>query len=338
MGIQRRDAVRQRALEQAGSVLMGAEPARAGVFRRTLDLLMHDVLNHASQEAAWTYSTLNSNGSPLEFTYSTLNDEVRYTVEVGGPDLSPVHRLAKVQTLLLELGAEESAFAELIVELQSLQAGAALRWGAWLGVRHRSDSTEYKVYAEVPHEGSVKAEQLVDEYLGGPPPGPAGRAPHLVAVGRSPDSERCEFYYYLPGRGLSRDQLHVIMAHVGLADRLDDLWELAQEVRISRGSDSLPEVEFGLSFSALPGKTAVVCSVFAFAGDYVGGDALVRRQALQTAQQRGWSLGSYAAMTAPVARRALRCEHHNVLAFIAGPAPVLGLHVSLSPPFLEDDR
>jgi hypothetical protein len=338
MGIRKRDIVRRRALEQAGSVLMAAEPARAGVFRRTLDLLMQDILDHAGQEAAWTYSTLNSNGSPLEFTFSTLNDEVRYTVEVGGPDLSPVERLAKVRALLLELGAEESAFADLIVDLQSLQVGAALRWGAWLGVRHQREMTEYKVYAEVPHGGSIRAEQLVDEYLGGPPPGPIGRAPHLVAVGRSPNSERCEFYYSLPGRGLNRDQLRVIMAHVGRADRLDALWELAQEVRIGGGTDSLPEVEIGVSFSALPGNAATVCSIFAFAGDYVGGDALVRRQALRAAHQRGWSLGAYAALTAPVARRTLRCEHHNVVAFIAGPAAVLGLHVSLSPPFLEDDR
>ncbi len=334
MGIHTRDSVRQRALDHAGSVISAAEPARAVSFRRTLDLLMKDIVTHPNQEAAWTYSKLNGNGAPLEFTFSTLDDEVRYTVEIGGPDLPPVQRLEKAGELLAELGAG-AAFGDLIPEMQVIQGATDLRWGAWLGVRHRRNTTEYKLYCEVPSAGSAGAERLVASYLLGAPPGPAGRAPRLVAIGQTPGSGRCEFYYYLPGLGLSRAALGALMAHVGLADRLETLWQLMQDARLSRpeAAGTLPEIEFGLSVSALPGGTAAVFSVFAFAADYVGGDALVRHQALLLAKRQGWSLGSYTAMTVPIARQTLLCAHHNVMAFIAGPAPVLGLHVSLSPPF-----
>jgi hypothetical protein len=309
-------------------LLAAAMPDRADAFRRTLAVLTEDILAHPDVVAAWTSSRLNGNGAPLEHNFSSLDQDLRYTVEIGGPNTPPPARLNRAGVLLRRLGAA-------VPDLQPVQDGGPLRWGAWIGVRHRSAGTGFKLYAEVP-EGSACASALLYRHLPGGLGEPEGRVPRLVAVGEASGGQdgRREFYFHLPGLGLSQDALAYLLGRAGLADRVGALAGLIRDAPLAPpdGAAVLPDIEVGLSLSTLPGGARPVFSAFAFARNLVGGDGLIRLQALRMAKARSWSLGPYAALTAPIARNALVCSDHNVLAFIAGPAPMLGLHVSLSPP------
>jgi hypothetical protein len=328
-----RDTLNRKSLERATSIISKKHPDLADRFGQTLKLLTQDIVSYPNQETAWTYSKLNRNGSPLEFTFSSLNDEIRYTVEVGGPDVLPAERLQYVAQLLTVLGSEEP-FIEIADSFQEVQKKGTLRWGAWLGVRHQLAGNQYKIYAEVPSDSSDRAQEIVDRYLGAMPALLGDRDARLVALGQTPGSSRCEFYFRVSGLGLSQAEIDGLLFQLDLQHRQQELLELMQAIQISSSEQSqLPEVEYGLSYSVLPGKEDPVFSVFAFAPDYIGGDAFVRHQILATALSRGWSLGAYPILAETITYQFTRCIHHNVIAFILGPKNNLGLHISLSPPF-----
>lgn len=330
-----RKSINRDSFKRAVSLIADRHPEIENQLRETLAILMQDIVSSPDQEAAWNYSKLNSNGSPIEFTFSSMHDEVRYTVEVGGPDVQPEKRLTCVAQLLTQLGSKEP-FVELVDNFQQVQSQGKLRWGAWLGVRHLPNQDEYKIYAEVPPESSDWAKQIVADYLGNMPRLPGDRDVKLVALGRKPGSLRCEFYFALSGRGLSEGELDHLLDQLDLQHRQQDLLELMGAAQIFTSKSDrpkLPSVEYGLSYSVLPGKQDPVFSIFTFASKYIGGDAFIRHQILVAALSRGWSLGAYPILTEPLACNFTRCVHHNVIAFIVAPEQHLGLHISLSPPF-----
>lgn len=325
-------SIRQAALDNAGEVLACAAPDHAGAFRNALAVLMQDITTHPDPTAAWTYSRLNGNGAPLEFTFSSLDDELRYTVEVGGPDIAPERRLERAGALMARL--EAGAFArDAVAEMTALQVGGPLGWGAWLGVRHKPAGTVFKLYAEMPATVTPATKARLDDHFGDGPQVP-GRAARLVALGRTLGDDRLEAYYRLDGLGLENSELAAMLAPLGLADRADTLGGLMRSGIFGDAGPrrSLPNVDYGISLSTLPGGKGPVVSVFAFAEDYIGGDGFVRHQMLYTAQERGWDLGAYRALSAPLAAQFRRAAHHNVIAFLVGPDPVAGMHISLSPP------
>lgn len=327
----RSGALQWRGFERSVRAIEQFEPAVAREFARTTDVVLRDVKKSARGDAAWTSGLLNRTGAPLEFSFGTCSDHVRYTMEVG-PDTAPEQRLGVIEALLRELGEDEWSGVD--VRFREMQRGERLKFGAWLGVRHARGTgrTTYKIYADVPERMNGAASGLIAEYLGAASsvPGPASQ---LVLVGGAPGTDRCEFYFEIEGRQLTLSALRRMLAHAGLESRHEELVELIRWFQFRRdgAGDTLPEAQYGFSYSLLPGGGEPVFSVFVFAADLAGGDGFLRRQVLSAALSRGWMLGCYAAITEPLAQRYFRSAFHNMISFAVG-SEAVGFQVSVSPP------
>lgn len=318
----------QRGLARSLAVLEACAPPAAQAFRRTTDIVLRDFRS----AEAWRSGLLNRTGAPLEFSCATFSDEIRYTVELGGPETPPAERLARADVLLGELGQPFGPHG-IRQRFGGLQTGGDLRWGAWLGVRHGLTGTTFKIYVETPPVPSPLLARFLADYPGDVPP-VAGHPPSLVLLGQAQGTDRCEFYFELAERGLSVADLARLLAHVGLAGRQQALMELvsAFEYRSGPGSaDALPAAQWGFSYSMRPGGREPVFSLFVLAQDLTGGDGLVRHQLLAATLHRGWTTGCYAALSEPLASQYFRSGYHNMISFVVGKAPLAGIQVSLSP-------
>src|SRR4051794_19053002 len=104
MSMMSSDTAPRLALERAAAVIGKYDPEIAGRLSRGLDLVLDDIRRHPDQDRAWNSGMLNTSKSPLEFTFSTLSEEVRYAVEVGGPDVLASGRLDVCARLLAQAG------------------------------------------------------------------------------------------------------------------------------------------------------------------------------------------------------------------------------------------
>jgi hypothetical protein len=334
-------AAQRSGFERSIEAITRHDPDVASAFAQTSGIALRDCLTSARQGKAWSGGTLNRNGAPLEFSFSTMSDDLRYTVEVGGPDTSPERRLARIDTLLGELGLDPG-WDGIARQFPDLQRSATLTYGAWLGIRHRragtsGPATTFKIYAEIPNAAATTA--LLTDYLGAPVL-PNGEA-QLRLLGGTPDSDRCELYFELSQARPAVSTLTRLLARSGLAARQNDLLELIRSFHFRRdgGPDTLPEAQYGFSYSVLPGGRDPVFSIFVLPSALAGGDGYLRRELLISALGRGWSLGCYGALTRPLAQRLFQSGFHNMLTFSVGAGLALGLQVSLSPPpeFIHDD-
>jgi hypothetical protein len=285
------------AYERACEVVPGTRQALA----EALDAIM----TFPDQDAAWSFSTLTCSGAPVEMAFASYDPDPRYTVEFGGPDVAPHDRLHNIQAFLGQ--------AEPLVEWT---ATAAPRWGAWLGIRGET----FKIYAEAPAAAS-----LYSDYL---EPVPLGAS--CIMLGHQPGSRRREFYFECPGQ-LSASAVGQLLGHVDMGDRQPQLIELMLQCVVG-GGETLPRVPYGFSYSVLPNARGPALSVFVNAADFIGGDGFVRHQLLSVARARGWQLGGYPELTAPLKREFRSAIYHNSIGFVVSGAPEVGLHVSISPP------
>lgn len=122
--------------------LRRCQPELADRARRRLGLVLRPVLATAWPEIALGFSRLTNTGMPLEFAWSSRETALRWTAEVAAPEAPDAGRLRRAAELAGP-GLDPGPWA-------ALQAGAALRYGAWLGGRHRGDGDAAKVYVELP--------------------------------------------------------------------------------------------------------------------------------------------------------------------------------------------
>ncbi|MEQ9481979.1 hypothetical protein [Coleofasciculus sp. F4-SAH-05] len=334
-----KDTIYREALERAVSILTENYPDRAQRLQHTLDVVTQDIINHPHPAKAWSYSSLNKDGAPVEFTFSSLDDDLRYAVEVGGPDIFSEDRLTRASQLLSIL-APEAPFGEIVSQFKQVQAEGILSWGAWLGIRHQRDRDRYKIYAQVPKKadnGTGGAAELIARYLGQLPSLLGNRRLELISVGQAIGSTRCEFYFLLSGLGLQEAEIAHLLEQFGLQHHQPALLELLRSPRKTLfgtpDSAPLPEVKYALSCSVLPGNQQPIVSIFTKANQYLGGDGFIRYAVMVTAYRRGWPFETYSIFTQPIGRQIRRCAHHNVLGFIVVPDAEPGLHISLSSPF-----
>ena len=99
-------------------------------------------------EVAWRFSRLTRDGCPVELGFSTHTPAVRATLEVAGPECGTHARLDAACALLQALGLP-SPDAPRVAAWRALQAGAALRWGSWVGLRHEAGKLRAKLYVEL---------------------------------------------------------------------------------------------------------------------------------------------------------------------------------------------
>lgn len=300
---------------------------------KTLDLLLEEIRCSPQPETAWEFGSLSYNGFPVEFTFGSHERGMRYATEVGGSEVKPQDRLSRAERLLDSLGAGRLP-EEVSALSHKVQESGSLKWGAWMGVRHRLEGDRYKLYVEVPQEGSPAAAEMVRCFLGNEPLLPDGGA-QLVAIGQETDLSRTEFYFRIKSPHLTDWQVTNLLQRVGLESRQADLFGLIEETSgytFNRAGAGLPEGIYGFSFSFSLGAEPLVFSVFTFAKTLFKTDGSARHALLSLAQQKGWNLRNYAAFTEPLAGCTDPLEHHNVIAFLVAQQGPPALHISLSPP------
>ena len=73
----------ERVLELAASGSPGATAAAAVALREALA----GIRTSSWPEVAWPFSRITGDGYPVEFTFSSHDGALRYTTEVGGPEM-----------------------------------------------------------------------------------------------------------------------------------------------------------------------------------------------------------------------------------------------------------
>lgn len=152
--------------------------------------------NSAWPDVVWKFSNLTSNCSPLEFAFSTRDDRVRFTCEVGPPEMPASARVVAAAALAVRLGAPPVSAGRLR-EWQAMQSLGRLRWGAWLGVRDDREHIRAKIYVETPPEARASSLAATNR--------PVLESARLKMIGYNCGSDAYEYYYRQPQ--MSDDEL-----------------------------------------------------------------------------------------------------------------------------------
>jgi prenyltransferase beta subunit len=333
-----KDLIAQPVLAQAISLITAEKPELGTRMIDTLSLLLAGISPSPRPNLSWEFSTLNKNSFPVEFTFASHDASVRYTSEVAGADVDPGDRLSQAKRQLAALGNDP--WLTRIAHLDLVQTTKELQWGAWIGVRHRSDGERYKLYVEVPKAGSAYATGMVHAALGCEPLLPA-KAASLIAIGQELASSRTEFYFKINHPGLAYWEVGYLLRRVGMESRQMDLLNLIEATRgytLQAERSKLPKTTYGFSISTSSEGEPSIFSLFTFAGPFLGGDGAIRQRLLSLAEQRAWNFHTYAALTEPLIDWQHQNLHHNAIAFLIAPEGSPGLHISLSPPERREEE
>ena len=236
-------------------------------------------------------SRLTRDGCPVEFACSANDAQFRSTVDplLGSADCADRLRL---------LGASAGAAdAEWLARCHRAQHGAALRWGAWLGLRRIGNGLGTKLYAEIPRGVAMAA-----------PRAPAGG--RLTMTGRDLNTGIEEYYYALPK--VSETQLLLIAAAAGLeySDALLDVLQRCWSLPITT---ALAWQTLGVSLRCQGGVPVPGLAVHFNPAGLPDGNAHVRRAMLGQAAQSYRALWGDDAAAIP---------DHGLVSVAASPAGV----------------
>src|SRR4051794_22302789 len=184
-------------------------PGPALQARTAIELLLSSILDTSWPEVVWQYSTLTADGFPFEFSFSSADEEIRYAMEFARPEASEGDRVDMAAVLLRRLGSIVPD-AETIRHWHRLQSAGSLRFGAFIGGRHGSESDRFKLYIEVPNGCALSVFPFFEGVSGTP-----------VMLGYYPPNRRTEVYFR--ATQLSRADLTAIASRVGLAPRCPEL-------------------------------------------------------------------------------------------------------------------
>ncbi|OPY57905.1 MAG: hypothetical protein A4E55_01284 [Pelotomaculum sp. PtaU1.Bin035] len=267
-----------------------------------LKTLLAGRINGRAPDRAWSSSTLTTTGFPVEIGWSSTAGELRYTVEPGGPDTAPQRRLALAAELLARL--KHPVDQQALQALGHFQENGPLRYGAWVGVRHRGAATSFKLYSEV-----SSSRRFLENYL---PPGGEGitRWPltscRLDLVGLETGTGRLEFYYKTAG--LSPRGLKEVMRPLGLESQTDVLIHAIEALHGRPAYKRLPGNRQGFSY-CLPASGKPLFTFCLFAADLFSSDAEIRRRLLALGREKHWDTGFYDSITAPLEHSGHRTTH-----------------------------
>ena len=294
--------------------------------RRALERLLDGVRGSSRGESAWRASRLTPNGYPLELAFATDERALRYTAEIAAPEAEPAGRLARARELLRALGAGELPESE-FSRYESLQRGAELHWGTWIGGRHDAGGDRYKLYVEVAKAGY---EELVREWLG--ERALLERAGlRLVMIGQELPSGRRELYFH--AGELAWWEIARLLGRFGLAAReeelakwMDALWgrRVRQWLARERGGD------FGFSVSPATESKPLVLTLLARAPRVLGDDARAREKLLGVASRFAVDLSDYEVLSGALGS-ASGGSHHGMIGIAIAEVGGLRLQVGIEP-------
>ncbi|HEY1178733.1 MAG TPA: hypothetical protein VGF17_21485, partial [Phytomonospora sp.] len=219
-------------------------PAAAGEMESALPVLLEPLLP-ADDSARWRLSPLTDGGFPFEMSFSTTADGPVYTLEVGPGGIPPGARLARAADLLSGI-AGEPGDDETFGLLRRWQSGGGLTYGAWLGARHGSSGSAYKIYAEIPEAARGEAAAHFEGLLGRLRPLP-GRRHSARMVGWHPYDGGVELYSQI--HDLRPWELAALMSPMGLESRAPAVLAIFEDVFGRPFGQRLPGPLFGYSYS-----------------------------------------------------------------------------------------
>lgn len=304
-------------------------PTATDAMDAALDVLLEPLLP-ADDSPRWRLSLLTDGGFPFEVGIASSDDGPRYTIEVGPRGTPPELRLERAREMLsrLEVAVRDESTFHWLTRLQNADE---LRYGAWIGARHRPESSAYKIYAEVSPAAEPVAITHLESLLGRP----LCRLPrrqHLRMIGWYPATDDLEFYFEVTG--LRPWELNAFMAPIGLDADAPAVMNAFEALRGRPFGQRLPAALFGFSY-VVPGVDSAGPAAFSFFGfteHLLGEDPRAHQRLL------GRWLGSdaqrdyYAELSAPTSTHIGRWNHHGLLGVTvhSGAAPVL--HIGLRPP------
>jgi hypothetical protein len=281
--------------------------------------------------AVWSGSELSRTGFPVEIAFVAGDPALRWTAEVAGPDRPCGERLDAALALYRRLGGATmpAVPADLITFLQAAQTGGTLKYGAWLGGRHRRDQSTYKLYAEVPPEAAAVAAAWEREQIAAPPV-LADRGAQLCMVGYHADAGRLELYY--EAEGLLLGEVATAMSRLGLEARAPEVLDLIQQAYERTMRLELPCRKVGWSYSLSCRGEAPAFTFYTFANSLLGGDGKIRKALLRLCAARGWELPLYEAVSRPLAERRGFVTCHGLFGIVIAAGAPTTLSFGLVPP------
>jgi hypothetical protein len=287
-----------RVLSLAGECGVVAQGTGAEQILKTL---LERCINSRATDRAWSSSTLTPTGFPVEIGWSSTARELRYTVESGGPDIAPQKRLAHAAELLARL-KHPVDWQDLRI-LGQFQENGSLRYGAWVGIRHRGAATSFKLYSEV--SSSRRFPQVYLPIVERGITSQLDTSCRLDLVGLETGTG---LEYYYKTAGLSPRDLKEVMRSLGLESRADVLLHAIEVLYGRPAYKRLPGNRHGFSYR-LTASGKPIFTFFLFAADFFSCDAEIRCRLLALGREKNWDTGFYESITAPLEHSGHRITH-----------------------------
>lgn len=123
---------------------------KQGAMGEAVERILHDVgVMNPSGWADWQPSTLTNTGAPVAMNFTQDQDALELTMDVADPAEDPTNRVNDVCKIIKRLGGRGPSDALRDV-ISAGQGGAALRYGARLGIRKSKTDLQTMLYAELP--------------------------------------------------------------------------------------------------------------------------------------------------------------------------------------------
>lgn len=270
-------------------------------------------------KVAWRFSALSTDGGPLQFAFSSADDRLRYTCETAAPEVATCARLDATADLIARLGGEPPP-AQFLDEWRSAQSQHALRWGAWLGVRHDGADSTLKAYVEVPRGARQATAQIYR---------PLVPSSCLMMIGYDCASGAHEHYFRQPQ--MDDWELEAFLDFMRAAPRRRAVLEAFVDLCGLPARAALQWVNFGYSVA---GPTdAVDGDVVLFVRSRSLGDVpKIRRRFLSYEEQAGRSTSAYRDLIGDIPDEHL--ADHEIVSLIAHAQGEVEMRVGLSAPAL----
>jgi hypothetical protein len=258
-------------------------------------------------DVAWRFSTINSDGYPVEFTFSSTGPAVQYTAEIAGPEMDERTRFRHAMAW-----AGVAALPDWTATAVWKRQAGRLAWGAWVGGHCSESETRRKIYVE-----ATPAFQAPDFVL------PANA--RLQFAGIVQGGRYCEFYF-------RRNLLEVadvgrVLCGLRFRDCFDPIVHAVASTIPWPVHDRLLPTDSG--FSIAPGRAF---SIYTYARSLWGSDSSIRRHLLDLAAKNGWDLRLYEAVSAPLDSKTSYSTAHSILAWIVSPGRPVEVRITMRPP------
>jgi hypothetical protein len=264
---------------------------------------------------AWRFSSLSVDGSPLQFDFSTKDNRLRYVTEVAPPEVEAHDRLSAAAALIEQLGNPSLPTGRLSA-WKALQSERALRWGAWLGIRHDGATARAKLYVEVPQELREPASTgLVRPIV------PSSR---LMMIGFHCGNHGEEYYFRQPQ--MASSELSAFLRFIGDAPHREGLLDAFAKLCALPARAALDWVNFGYSITT-PSETRPDFSIFARARS-LRASPRIRRQFLRAEAHSGRAASAYRDLVGELPDE--RLPDHEIVSLIARGGSNIELRVGIS--------